>query len=208
MVVYSTSQNSTASAELSPPAQPRHSGLEALITLIASGDQDALAALYDQTKKQVYGLVLRILRNEATAEEVLMDVYLQVWRQAGHYDAAKGRPFTWLAMMARSRAIDRLRSGKPEEQWPEEIETAHVIAHPSGMEEAVAANERRQIVIAALDTLSPQEREVIELAYFSGLTQSEMASQLGQPIGTIKTRVRRGLMKLRETLGPSMELLS
>jgi RNA polymerase sigma-70 factor (ECF subfamily) len=207
VVVYSTVQHSTASAEFYPAAHPRHSELAALITRIASGDQGALGDLYERTKKQVYGLALRILRNAATAEEVLTDVYLQVWRQASHYDARRGRPFTWLATIARSRALDRLRSGKPEEQWPEEIEAADVVAHSSGIEEAVAANERRRIVIAALEALSTKEREVIELAYFSGLTQREMATQLGQPLGTVKTRVRRALTKLRETLRPSMELL-
>ena len=207
VVVYSTLRHSTASAELYPAAHPHHGELAALITRIASGDQGAVAALYERTKKQLYGLVLRILRNPATAEEVLMDVYLQVWRQASHYDAQRGRPFTWLATIARSRALDRLRAVKPEDQWPDEIETVDVTAHPSDMEEAVMANERRQIVSAALDTFSPREREVIELAYFSGLTQREMASQLDQPLGTIKTRVRRALTKLRETLRPSMELL-
>lgn len=207
VVVYSTFQPSTAPAEFYQAADPRHGELAALITRIASGDQGAVADLYERTKKQLYGLVLRILRNTAAAEEVLMDVYLQVWRQASHYDARRGRPFTWLATIARSRALDRLRAGRHEEQWPEEIDTVDVAALPSDVEEAVVANERRRIVAAALDTLSLQEREVIELAYFSGLTQREMATQLGQPLGTVKTRVRRALTKLRDTLRPSMELL-
>ncbi|HET9530496.1 MAG TPA: sigma-70 family RNA polymerase sigma factor [Blastocatellia bacterium] len=170
---------------------------------MAEGDQSALTTLYDSTSRLVFGLILRILGDRATAEEVLLDVYTQVWRQAALYDRSRGAPLAWLMTIARSRAIDRLRSGKHDQQNKEPIENFTDLASSTlSPEEATATSERQRLVRAALDTLSPEQRQVIELAYYSGLSHSEIALQLGQPLGTVKTRTRLGMMKLREALKP------
>jgi RNA polymerase sigma-70 factor (ECF subfamily) len=172
-----------------------------LIRKMAEGDQSALATLYDSTSRLVFGLVLRILADRSTAEEVLLDVFTQAWRQAGLYDARRGRPLAWLMTIARSRAIDRLRSGRLEQQSREPLESAGQLASPTDdPEEASLASERQRLVREALATLSLEQREVIELAYYSGLSHSEIALKLGQPLGTVKTRTRLGMMKLRDAL--------
>jgi len=174
-----------------------------LISRIASGDQSALAALYDATCRIVFGLVLRILSDHPTAEEVALDVYTQVWRQASTYDGQRGSPVAWLLTIARSRAIDRLRSTKQEQQRKEPLDAASAeSAATADPEEESVISERKRIVRLALEQLSPEQREVIELAYFSGLSHSEIAAKLGQPLGTVKTRTRLGMMKLRDALSP------
>lgn len=176
-----------------------------LIKRVAGGDQSALTLLYDATSRLAYGLVLRVLNDAATAEEVLLDVYMQVWRQASHYDEGRGTPLAWLLTIARSRAIDRLRSGKSEKQHHEPIENATPIASLTDVASAAVASETQGIVRSALRSLAPEQREVIELAYYLGLTHTEIAARLGQPLGTVKTRTRLGMMKLRETLRPAYD---
>ena len=166
---------------------------------IADGDQQALATLYDVTNKLVYGLTLRITGNASAAEETLLDVYMQIWRQAARFDHQRGRPLAWLMTIARSRAIDRWRAGQTG-QHRELDEQTPALAAATDLEETVAAAERQQIVRAALDLLPPEQREVIELAYYSGLSHSEIAAHLDQPLGTVKTRVRLAMLKLRESL--------
>jgi RNA polymerase sigma-70 factor, ECF subfamily len=166
----------------------------------AAGDANGLASLYDETCSLVYGISLRVLRNEADAEEVTSDVYAQVWRSASTFDGARGSVNAWLAMLARSRSIDRLRS-RARVRREEPLET--VVNLPGSAETPERASwlgQRRSRVRAAIQTLSPEQREAIELAYFAGLTQSELAERLHQPLGTIKTRIRLGMIKLRERL--------
>lgn len=178
----------------------------ALISKVAEGDQQALAALYDGTSKLVFGLVLRILGDRSVAEEVLFDVYTQVWRQAARYDPARGGPLGWITTIARSRAIDRLRSDKPLQQEDELSDTtASRETSAASPETNAALAEMREIVRAALDHLSPEQREIIELAYYSGMTQTEIAAHLSLPLGTVKTRTRLAMMKLRDALKPIME---
>src|SRR5262245_5188512 len=178
----------------------------ALIKRVAAGDQSAIAALYDATSRLVFGLILRVVSDRSTAEEVLLDVYTQVWRQAASYDETRGAPLAWLMTIARTRGIDRLRSGKFDSQKKEPLETiGEVAATTASPEDATAASERRQLVRAALDSLSAEQREVIELAYYSGLSHSEIALKLGQPLGTVKTRTRLGMIKLRDMLRPVLE---
>ena len=167
---------------------------------MAGGDQSAMSALYDATNRLVYGLVLRILCDPGIAEEVMLDVYMQAWRQAASYDQQRGGPLAWLTTVARSRAIDRLRSGKQRQQREEPLESADNHSSPTNIEEEACASELRQRVRAALDLLSPEQREVIELAYYGGLSHSEVATRLAQPLGTVKTRTRLGMIKLREAL--------
>jgi RNA polymerase sigma-70 factor (ECF subfamily) len=175
----------------------------ALIKSVASGDQSALSTLYDATSRLVFGLVVRIVSDRETAEEVLLDVFTQVWRQASSYDTGRGAPLAWLMTIARSRAIDRLRSGKHDQQNKEPLDSiGEVSATGADPEETTVNSERQRLVRAALDTLSPEQREVIELAYYSGLSHSEIALKLGQPLGTVKTRTRLGMIKLRDTLKP------
>ncbi|MFY9554550.1 MAG: sigma-70 family RNA polymerase sigma factor [Blastocatellia bacterium] len=178
----------------------------ALIKRVADGDQSALTTLYDSTSRLVFGLVLRVVGDRSTAEEVLLDVYTQVWRQAASYDAKRGAPLAWIMTIARTRGIDRLRSGKHDHRNKEALDSiAEITATTASPEEDTVTSERRQLVRSALDTLSAEQREVIELAYYSGLSHSEIALRLGQPLGTVKTRTRLGMMKLRDILRPMLE---
>ena len=151
----------------------------------------------------MYGLVLRVLSDAGTAEEVLLDVYTQVWRQAAAYSTDRGTPLAWLTTIARSRAIDRLRSGWQDQQRKQPLEAAGDAATgAANPEEMTVASERQRFVRQALNELSPEQREVIELAYYSGLSHSEIALKLNQPLGTVKTRLRLAFDKLRGALAP------
>jgi RNA polymerase sigma-70 factor (ECF subfamily) len=176
-----------------------------LIRGVAEGDEQALASLYDTTSRTVYGLLLRILSDHASAEEVLLDVYAQVWRQAATYCPERGRPLAWLTTIARSRAIDRLRRTRQEHRREAPLDEVLRAAGGAGVEEDVRAGEVRAVIRAALDALAPEQRDVIELAYYGGLSHSEIAAARGLPLGTVKTRTRLGLMRLREMLKPAWE---
>jgi len=176
--------------------------LVALIKGVVVQDQDAMTRLYDVTSRLVYGLVLRIVTDPSVAEEVLVDVYLQAWRQAARYSEDRGSPMAWLITIARSRALDRLRSGSQDRQRSQPLEVVGRQAAAIGADDAAMASELQKFVHQALDSLSPEQREVIELAYYRGLSHSEIALELGQPLGTVKTRTRLGMMKLREMLKP------
>ncbi len=183
----------------------RDQELTALVKQVSEGDQTALAALYDETNRLIYGLVLRVLNDTSSAEEVLLDVYTQVWRQAASYDTSRGTPLAWLTTIARTRAIDRLRAGWQDQQRKEPLDAVgDAPANTASPEELTVASERQRFVREALNTLSPEQREVIELAYYSGLSHSEIAAKLNQPLGTVKTRTRLGMMKLREALAPML----
>jgi len=178
---------------------------ETLIRRTAQGDQQALGAFYDATSPLVYGLALRILGNTATAEEVTLDVYTQVWRQAAVYNAQRGTPSAWLFMLTRSRAIDLVRSQAQEQKRIASLEVAETFTAISTPEESSVATERRRLVQAAFAVLTPEQREALELAYFSGLSQGDIAARLGLPLGTVKTRIRLGMMRLRELLRSLVE---
>lgn len=174
-----------------------------LIALTAQGDQTALAAFYDRTSPQVFGLVLKILNNREAAEEVTLDVYTQVWRQAHAYDRTRGAPGAWLMTLARTRAIDRFRAGAAEYGRTESLDTAQLfVSDENTPEQNVAGQERRRYVQQALSMLTAEQRQVIAFAYFYGLSQSEIAEKLELPLGTVKTRMRLGMIKLREALAP------
>jgi RNA polymerase sigma-70 factor, ECF subfamily len=180
-----------------------------LIARTAQEDEDALGALYDKTGSQVYGLAFRVLNDSTMAEEVTMDVYMQVWKQADQFDQSRGNPMVWLTVMTRSRAIDRLRVGKKDREAREPLDE---ISEDQGIEgdpeQSSFYLEQCRIVQQALASLPIEQREVIEMAYFGGLSQSEMAAKIGQPIGTVKTRVRLGMIRLRNILGPFQEGLA
>lgn len=168
----------------------------------AGGDADALARLYDGTASLVFGLALRILRDPGGAEEITEDVYMQVWRQAARYDRGRGSVTRWLLTLTRSRAIDRLRVGAAVRGRHTGLEAAGEVHDPSpGPEHAVTEGERRDLVRGALARLSPEQREAVELAYFMGMSHSEIATHLRAPLGTVKTRIRLGMDHLRRSLG-------
>ncbi|MDQ3907540.1 MAG: sigma-70 family RNA polymerase sigma factor [Acidobacteriota bacterium] len=180
-------------------SDPREQADNDLLHAVARGDEAALAAIYDRYASILLGLLLRILHSRGEAEDVLQEVFLQVWRRAADFDETRGRAFTWLVTLARSRAIDRLRSLDARER------AAHAAAaEPAdqiGDANADALHaEQREIVRRALAELSEDQRTTLLLAYQEGLTQTEIAERLNQPLGTVKTRTRAGLMKLRELL--------
>ena len=177
-----------------------------LIARTAQGDQAALATLYDRTSPQVYGFVLKILDNREAAEEVTLDVYTQVWRQAHTYDETRGTPGSWLMTLARTRAIDRFRSGAAERGRLNPLDTVELMASEDNTpEQDMAGQERRRYVQQAVALLTAEQRQAIALAYFYGLSQSEIADKLQLPLGTVKTRIRLGMIKLREALAPYEE---
>ncbi|MEW6273226.1 MAG: sigma-70 family RNA polymerase sigma factor [Thermodesulfobacteriota bacterium] len=172
-----------------------------LIARCAQGDQRALAELYDATAAQVNGLALRILADREVAEEVTGDVYLQVWRSAASYDPARGSALAWLFTLARSRAIDRLRAGAGERRHAAPAEPPREPESDApGPEEGSSLAQRRRIVHAALERLGEEQRRVLEMAFFQGLSHGEIAAALGTPLGTVKTRIRLGVGRLRELL--------
>jgi len=198
-VMAITTVNSTLGT--APARRESDQQLPGLIPPIAERDQTAFAKFYDLTSRAVFSVVLRILGDHAMAEEVTHDVYLQVWNQAASYSAERGTPFAWLMTIARSRAIDRLRSTRYRKRENESLDTViGYAAQTEDPEEASIFAERRRLVRRALQSLSADQRQVIEIAYFSGLSQSEIAERLGIPLGTVKTRMRIGLMRLREFL--------
>lgn len=180
-----------------------------LIAQTAQGDQAALATLYDRTSPHVYGLALKILGDREAAEEVTLDVYTQVWRQAHTYNEFRGTPGAWLMMLTRTRAIDRFRAGYAERGKLDTLDAATLfISDGPDPEQETSVQERRRLVRQALSNLSVEQREVIALAYFWGLSQSEIAAKLQLPLGTVKTRTRLGMLKLREWLAPHEEGLA
>lgn len=186
--------------------QVREQEWRELIAQTAQGDQTSLATLYDRTSPQVYGLVLKILNNREAAEEVTLDVYTQVWRQAHTYDQTRGTPGSWLMTLARTRAIDRYRAGAAERGRIEPLDAVEFFASDGETpEQELAGQERRRYVQQALALLTTEQREAIALAYFYGLSHSEIADKLNLPLGTVKTRMRLGMIKLREALAPYEE---
>lgn len=177
--------------------------LAALLGGVARGDQSALAHLYEQTSSLVYGLASRILGDPFAAEDVTIEVYTQIFRRASTYDRGRGTPLAWLLMLARSRAIDRLRADAQRRQREQPLEMAAEARSPAAdPEEVSAAAEMRRLVRAALAALTLEQRQVIEIAYYSGLSHSEIAARVGQPLGTVKTRIRTGMILLRDHLRP------
>ena len=171
---------------------------------IAGGDQRALHALYQQTHRIVFTLIVRITGNPATAEELTLDVFHDVWRRASTYDPSGGSVVGWILNQARSRAIDRLRFEQRKKRIDNHAEPPRVIAE-GGPQEVFDVREQGRLLRQALEVLTPEEREAIEAAFFSELTYSEVAARLNQPLGTVKTRIRSGLAKLRQALAGTVK---
>ena len=184
-------------------ARPQSDAEEAaLIRGVAGGDERAFATLYDRYSPILFGLLLRILHSRPEAEDVLQEVFLQVWQQARSFDAARGRAFTWLVTLARSRAIDRLRALDSRERAARRsAEDAPPQAEgEEPADDAALREERAGVVREALAELPEEQRQVLLLAYLEGMSQSEIAAARGQPLGTVKTRTRAGLKRLSELL--------
>jgi RNA polymerase sigma-70 factor (ECF subfamily) len=170
-----------------------------LLRAIAAKDEAALAQLYDRYRVILFGLLMRILNNREEAEDVLQETFLQVWRKAADFDETRGRPFTWLVTLGRSRGIDRLRTLAARERVAE-AGARDAFEEISDAASDAFRSEQRGLVSNALAQLPDEQQRPLVLAYFDGLTQSEIATRLGAPLGTVKTRMRTGLMKLRELL--------
>jgi RNA polymerase sigma-70 factor (ECF subfamily) len=172
----------------------------ALVQSIAAGDQLSLHALYDRTHRAVFTLIMRITSNRETAEELVLDVFHDVWKRAARYDAANGTVLGWIMNQARSRAIDRLRFEQRKKRVGPPAESFALPSEASESHDALELKERSRALREALLVLTPDERQAIESAFFSELTYAEVALRLNEPLGTIKTRIRSGLSKLRQAL--------
>ncbi|GAB4001976.1 ECF RNA polymerase sigma factor SigK [Nocardioides ultimimeridianus] len=178
-----------------------HPDLPDLLRRSARGDETAFAALYDATAARVYGLVRRVVRDPHQAEEVAQEVYLEVWRTSARYDEARGSAQGWILTIAHRRAVDRVRAAESASRRDETYERRNQdVEHDSTAEAAHASLEARR-VRSALESLTPVQREAVELAYLGGYTHTEVAALLDLPLGTAKTRIRDGLIRLRDNLG-------
>ena len=169
----------------------------ALLGRVIARDGRAIGELYDRHSRLLYGLILRILRNRSEAEEVLQEVFVQVWTRADTYNVELGAPVAWLVRIARNRAIDQIRSNSVRARTAEATPLPPPVETP---EARAVMSEQQRAVARALGTLPLEQRELIEHAYFQGLTQSELAERFQLPLGTVKTRVRTGMMTLRREL--------
>jgi RNA polymerase sigma factor (sigma-70 family) len=183
-----TPEHVTAAAQLSD---------EALLGAVARSDEAALAELYDRFGRMAYGLALRVLRDSALAEDAVQDAFLNIWRSAETFQADRAKASTWVLTFVHRRAVDLVRREERRRTEPEEA--APVPAGP-GADEDVERRSKREVVQDALRQLPPEQREAIELAYYGGYTQSELAERLGEPLGTIKSRMFTGLQRLRALL--------
>lgn len=178
-----------------------------MIDYILSGDEVALAALYDRYSGMLYAMLLRILRDTGAAEEVLQDLFLQVWRGAVRFDARRGTLAAWLLVIGRSRALSRLRLRRRREvlEYPGEY-SFETVSSGQDLEDEIARTQLSERVRIALATLPVKQREALEMAYFEGLSQTEIAAQTGSPLGTVKSRVRGGLQALKESFDDAATL--
>jgi RNA polymerase sigma-70 factor, ECF subfamily len=177
-----------AGAEFKPDASDL-----SLIAAVRSGDESAMAALYDRYSGIVYAVALRVLGDAGAAEDILQEVFMQVWRNPGVFDSSRGNLGAWLAVIARNRAIDGLRKRRPET----DVENVIVSVEPDLAEDAERSHAMEK-VRSALGAMPAVQRSALELAYFEGLSHSEIAAKTGEPLGTVKTRIRAGLLALRK----------
>ncbi len=201
-MLNSVQQQTNGRTENPSRSQAWDQKLAALIQRIDDGDQLAFNTFYYATRTLVYSLALRIVRDRAAAEDVTIEVYMQVYQQAGRFDPTRGTVDAWILTLTRSRAIDYLRREAPCRQCQSLPESAPFLSPTLDPEVQNVIAERRKIVRKALASLTKEQRQVIEIAYYTGLSHRQIAAQLGQPLGTVKTRIRTGLSVLRSQLGP------
>jgi RNA polymerase sigma-70 factor, ECF subfamily len=181
-----------------------HLSDEALVALVARGDEDALAELYDRVGRIAYGLALRVLRDERHAEDAVQEAFLQVWRSAATFRAERAKASTWILTLVHRRAVDLVRREERRQADPLTDDSAAGVA-PEETDEAAWLRFERERVQAALKQLPDVQREALELAYYGGFSQTELADRLGVPLGTIKSRMFAGLARLRELLDDSTQ---
>lgn len=181
-------------------AEVRRAALAAAIGRVAAGDQAALREVYDLTSTKLFGICVRILADRQEAEDALQDVYVSVWRRAGSFDPVRASPITWLAALARNRAIDRLRSSR-RSRGTEPVAAALDIADPApGALAGLEAGEDRARLLGCIGELEDRTAQAIRAAFFAGLTYAELAERMAVPLGTMKSWIRRGLLKLKDCL--------
>ena len=189
----------TAEDALSEREKRWHAYLEG----VAGGNGESLASLYDEASAMLYGLALRILGNAADAEDVLLEVFEQIWRSARSFDPARSGAWRWLTVLTHSRAVDRLRAraSKEKREEPRRFDDWEISSREPSPDEASMFRQQQLRIRQSLNALPREQKEALELAYFSGLTHVEIAATLRVPLGTIKTRIRMGMDKLRIALG-------
>ncbi len=177
----------------------------ALMQRVAQADQSALGELYDRYHGVLFGLAVNILRDGAEAEDIVHDVFVAVWKKAAEFDSSRGAPFSWIATLVRNRSIDRIRMRRRRGELLDQAAPTDLPHQVEGEQTDAAAeaeaNEQALDVRRAVDTLPEEQREALMLAFFSGLTQSEIAGRLHAPLGTVKARIRRGLLRLKDLVG-------
>ncbi|GLY38094.1 RNA polymerase sigma factor SigK [Amycolatopsis sp. NBRC 101858] len=195
--------HATVTALRPPPddALPTAPTSEQLIGRVALGDEQAFAALYDQLAGAVFGTVLQVLRSRSQAEEVTQEVLLEIWRKAAQFDPARAKVTTWALTIAHRRAIDRVRSEQSARDREDRVDLLDLRRPYDDVQEAALSSEEHHLVRQALGTLTELQRESVLLAYYQGLTCREVAEKLGVAIGTVKTRMRDGMIRLRDALG-------
>ncbi|TYL55061.1 sigma-70 family RNA polymerase sigma factor [Nocardioides sp. BGMRC 2183] len=183
------------------PGAPSGADLAALLNRSARGDRDAFARLYDATAARVHGLVLRVVRDPAQAEEVTQETYLEVWRTASRYDADRGSALSWLLTIGHRKAVDRVRSAEAASRRETTYHQRNQAVEHDVTADAAHASLEAKRVRTALADLTEIQREAVELAYLGGYTHTEVAALLDLPVGTAKTRIRDGLIRLRDAIG-------
>jgi RNA polymerase sigma-70 factor (ECF subfamily) len=175
--------------------------VDELLAMVGGGDRSAFAALYDETAPRLFGLVRRLVVDPAQAEEVTQDVYLEIWQTAPRFDAARGSAVAWMFTIAHRRAVDRVRSSQASRERDVRVGARDLDVPVDTVAEAAEARVEHERVTSALGELSELQRECVALAYYGGLSQREIADRLGVPLGTVKTRLRDGMIRLRTVLG-------
>lgn len=175
--------------------------LAGLLQRAARGDEAAFATVYDETSARAYGLALRVVRNPALAEESVQDAYLDAWRTSAHFDAARGSAIGWLLTIVHRKSVDRVRSAEAAARRDTTYHRENTVVDHDETAEAAQASFDAQRVRGAVATLTEVQRQAVELAYFGGYTHTEVARMLDVPVGTAKTRIRDGLIRLRDTMG-------
>jgi RNA polymerase sigma-70 factor (ECF subfamily) len=212
--VFVAMEPSSLPQSAAAPAGPHHRGLPPnegdleLISRMKAGDDDAFADFYDRFAPGLFSMIYAILRDQKESEDVLQEAFVQMWKRTSTYDPARSSLFTWAVMISRHKAIDRLRSRQRQTRLTEAVANEpgeRTISTSAGRADNVLArSEERERVRAALAQLGEAQREAIDLAFFAGLTQTQISEKLGAPLGTVKARIRRGLLALREVLGRSV----
>ncbi|MDQ6809220.1 MAG: sigma-70 family RNA polymerase sigma factor [Verrucomicrobiota bacterium] len=178
-----------------------------LLLQTAKGDGESLRQLYERFSGVLFSTAYRVLNNAKDAEEIVQEAFVQIWEKAALYDAGRAKPLTWAMTLTRNKAIDRLRRVQRRARLQDEVASENAVwerACQRDLSDAAVRRDAQQIVRSAVIQLSPDQRNAIELAFFSGLTQHEVAERLGEPLGTVKARIRRGMIKLRQLVEPKL----